>query len=99
MGNALAIRSNRESIFRLGFLSNKAMLGAVALTVIGQLAVVYIPFLQELFKTVPLTAGELALCLLLSTVVFWAIEIEKWIMRVRDRGTKEPGAIGMEPNV
>jgi Ca2+-transporting ATPase len=99
MGNALVIRSNRESIFRLGFLSNKAMLGAVALTVIGQLAVVYIPFLQELFKTVPLTAYELALCLLLSTVVFWAIELEKWILRLLDRRKTQSSAIGIEPNV
>jgi Ca2+-transporting ATPase len=98
MGNALAIRSNRESIFRLGFLSNKAMLGAVALTVIGQMAVVYVPFLQDLFKTVPLTAGELALCLALSTVVFWAIELEKWVMRLRDRGTTEPALNDIKGN-
>jgi Ca2+-transporting ATPase len=75
------------------------MLGAVALTVIGQLAVVYVPFLQELFKTVPLTAGELALCLVLSTVVFWAIELEKWILRLLNRRRTQPASIGMEPNV
>jgi len=91
MGNALAIRSNRESLFQSGLLSNKAMLGAVSLTVIGQLAVVYVPFFQDLFKTVPLTAGELALSLVLSTVVFWAIEIEKWVMRIRAREISEPG--------
>jgi Ca2+-transporting ATPase len=90
MGNALVIRSNRESIFHVGLFSNKAMLGAVMLTVIGQLAVVYMPVFQGLFKTVPLSGGELGLCLALSTVVFWAIEIEKWIMRIRARRNVEP---------
>ena len=90
MGNALVIRSNRESIFHVGLFSNKAMLGAVLLTVVGQLAVVYVPLFQGLFKTVPLTAGELILCLVLSTVVFWAIELEKWVMRIRTRRIVEP---------
>jgi Ca2+-transporting ATPase len=90
MGNALVIRSNRESLFQIGLFSNKAMLGAVLLTVVGQLAVIYVPLFQGLFKTVPLTAGELALSLVLSTVVFWAIELEKWVMRIRTRRNVEP---------
>jgi Ca2+-transporting ATPase len=50
MGNALAIRSGRDSIFKIGLFSNKPLLGAVLLTFILQLAVVYLPFMQELFK-------------------------------------------------
>ena len=95
MGNALAIRSNRDSLFRIGLLSNKAMLGAVLLTLVTQLAVVYIPFLQSLFKTGPLTAPELILCLLLSTVVFWAIEIEKWVLRLRRKRAARTSTVGM----
>jgi Ca2+-transporting ATPase len=98
MGNALAIRSNRDSLFKIGLLSNKAMLGAVLLTLVTQLAVVYIPFLQSLFKTGPLTASELLLCLVLSTVVFWAIEIEKWVMRLRRRKAAKPSMVGMGRN-
>jgi Ca2+-transporting ATPase len=56
MGNALAVRS-RESLFKVGLLSNKALLGAVLLTFVLQLAVVYVPFLQNLFKTNALSAG------------------------------------------
>jgi Ca2+-transporting ATPase len=80
MGNALAVRS-RESLFKVGLLSNKALLGAVLLTFILQLAVIYVPFLQNLFKTNALSAGELLLSLVLSTVVFWGVELEKWLMR------------------
>jgi Ca2+-transporting ATPase len=80
MGHALAVRS-RESLFKVGLFSNKALLGAVVLTFVLQLAVIYVPFLQNLFKTEALTAGELLLSLVLSTVVFWGVELEKWLMR------------------
>ena len=85
MGNALALRSELESIFKLGFLSNKSLLNAVLLTLVLQLAVIYVPFLQSVFKTNPLTAAELAISLLLSTIVFWAIELNKWWFRRADR--------------
>lgn len=78
MGNALALRSEQDSIFKIGLLSNKSMLNAVLLTLALQLAVIYVPFLQSVFKTNPLTLTELAICLVLSTIVFWAVEIEKW---------------------
>jgi len=71
MGNALAIRSGRESFF----------LGAVLLTFGLQLAVIYVPFMQELFKTVALPPIDLAISLGLSMVVFWGVELEKWFIR------------------
>jgi Ca2+-transporting ATPase len=80
MGHALAVRS-RESLFKVGLLSNKALLGAVLLTFVLQMAVIYVPFLQDLFKTSALTLGELLLSLVLSTVVFWGVEVEKWLAR------------------
>jgi Ca2+-transporting ATPase len=81
MGNALALRSERESLFSIGLLSNKSMLYAVLLTLFLQLAVVYVPFLQSIFKTNALTPVELVVSLLLSTIVFWGVEIDKWWMR------------------
>ncbi len=80
MGHALAVRS-RESLFKVGLLSNRALLGAVMLTFVLQLAVIYVPFLQELFKTDALALDELLLSLGFSTVVFWGVELEKWWMR------------------
>ncbi len=83
MGNALAIRSDRESLFRIGLLSNKPMLGAVLLTFVLQLAVTYVPFLQGIFNTEALTAQELGISLAASTVVFIVSEIWKAIIRAR----------------
>jgi Ca2+-transporting ATPase len=81
MGNALAIRSERDSLFKVGLLSNKAMLGAVLLTFVLQMAVVYLRPLQELFNTVPLPLEDLTISLGLSLVVFAAVELEKWWKR------------------
>lgn len=87
MGNALAVRSNRESVFAIGLRSNRVMLGAVLLTFVLQLAVTYVPFLQAVFGTTGLTLVELLIAFLLSTLVFWAIELEKWIKRIRAHRT------------
>lgn len=83
MGNALAIRSERDSLFRIGLLSNKPMLFAVLLTFVLQLAVTYVPFLQPVFRTTGLTAQELGISLAASTVVFVASEIWKAVLRRR----------------
>ncbi len=85
MGNALAARSERESLFQLGLLSNKFLLGAVVLTVLLQMAVVYVPFLQPIFGTTSLSLGQLGITLALSMIVFVAVEISKAISRARAR--------------
>ncbi len=83
MGHVLAIRSERDSLFRIGVRSNTTLLAAVTLTLVLQMAVIYLPFLQQAFRTVALPAGDLAVCLGLSTVVFWSVELEKWLLRRR----------------
>jgi len=87
MGNALAVRSDRESLFTLGLLSNKFLLGAVLLTFALQMAVIYLPFLQRIFDTSALTLTQLGVSLALSTVVFAAVEMVKWVQR---RGGRAP---------
>jgi Ca2+-transporting ATPase len=82
MGHVLAIRSEQESFFKQK--TNKPLLGAVLLTFALQIATIYVPFLNPIFKTEPLTAGELAVTILLSTVVFLAVEVEKMIKRSRN---------------
>lgn len=81
MGNALAIRSERYSLWKIGLFSNPFLLISVILTLILQIGVIYIPFWQILFRTVPLSWEDLLVCLVLSTGVFWAVEIEKWWIR------------------
>ena len=75
---------------RLGRLSNKPLLGAVALTFALQLAVVSIPFLQGIFTTVTLSAVDLGICLITSSLIFWAVELEKWQGRRKNRSANRP---------
>ncbi len=81
MGNVLALRSEHASFFQVGPWSNLPLLGAVALTFALQMATIYVPSLNLIFKTEPLDLDELLLCLALSSVVFIAVEIEKWFIR------------------
>jgi len=81
LGHALAIRSERDSLFVIGFASNRMLLATVLATLALQLATIYLPALNAIFKTEALSLGELVLCLGLSTVVFFAVEAEKWCVR------------------
>ena len=84
MAHVLAIRSETESLLRLGLGSNRPLLGAVLLTFSLQMATIYVPLLNPIFKTQPLSLAELALCLAASAVVFVAVEFEKlWLRRRR----------------
>jgi Ca2+-transporting ATPase len=82
---ALGERSNLQSLFRQGLLSNRAMLWAVSATFLLQLAVIYVPFLQSFFKTTPLSAAQLGTCVALSLAMVAALEIAKAVARSRIR--------------
>ena len=81
LAHVLAIRSERESLFSIGFLSNPAMAATVVFTFLLQMATIYVPAFNDAFKTEPLSMGELAICLVMSSVVFFAVEVEKLLIR------------------
>lgn len=78
MAHVMAIRSERDAIFKIGLLSNKPLLGAVTLTFLSQLATIYVPFLQAVFHTRALSVVDMAIALTASAVIFHAVEFEKW---------------------
>ena len=83
LGNALAVRSERESFFRLGWRTNMPLVGAVAAIVVVQLAIIYLPPLQAIFETEALSPIELGMMLAASPAAFIGVEIEKWVLRRR----------------
>jgi Ca2+-transporting ATPase len=85
MGHAMAIRSDWKSLFSQGIFGNRWLIGAVLLTLLLQMAVIYIPLLQSIFRTQPLSVSELVICIALSSIVFWAVETEKFIKRKRGK--------------
>jgi Ca2+-transporting ATPase len=81
MGHVMAIRSERESILKIGILSNTPMLGALLLTVVLQMMIIYTPVFNTIFRTQPLTLYELVITIIVSSIVFCAVELEKWTKR------------------
>ena len=79
MAHVLGIRSSRDSLFRIGVLSNLPLAAAVAVTVLLQLALVYAPPLQAIFSTRALAGTDLAISAVVALAIFAAVEGEKQI--------------------
>lgn len=77
MANVLAIKNNEFFLFQKSFFQNISLPGTVILTIILQLALIYIPFLQIIFHTKALSLNELLVCVAASVFVFIAIEMAK----------------------
>jgi Ca2+-transporting ATPase len=89
--HCVAIRSASESLFTIGLLSNPALLAAIVLTIVAQLAVIYVPALNEIFRTAPLSPGELGTCMATGAIVLLLVETEKFVRR-RMAASGESGA-------
>ena len=83
MGHVFAIRHDMRSFFSENPLTNYRLVLAVLMTFILQLCTIYIPALNPIFKTTPLSMNELLIAIALSSVVFIAVEIEKFVKRRR----------------
>jgi magnesium-transporting ATPase (P-type) len=81
--NCFNARSERESAFRNLF-TNPLLWAAVGLSLLLQLGVVHLPFLQRAFHTVPLAATEWLVCAGIASTVLWASEAKKLLIRARE---------------
>ena len=77
IGQALATRSRRESLFSAGLRSNPLMLAMVLTVAVLQLLAIYLPPMQEFFKTMALGPVDLAMAMGIGVAVFAAIEAAK----------------------
>jgi len=78
--NAYSSRSLQESVFRMNPLGNKTLLMGIAASILAILAVVYIPFMQFIFETRPLSSESWILILTTGLVVVLAAEVMKKIL-------------------
>jgi Ca2+-transporting ATPase len=92
MFNALACRSEKQSIFSVGFFSNRMFNIAVGGSIVAQMFVVYVPFFQSIFQTEPLSLYELAKIVLVTSTVFWVDEIKKMVRHQRLGITRTSGS-------
>lgn len=87
MGHAIAIRSNSRLTIEMNPFSNPYVLGAVVLTTILQLMLVYVPPLRNFFGTDYISLPELGICLGFSALMFVWIELEKIVFRLMGKKT------------
>ena len=85
LGNALAVRSETESLFHLGLRSNRALTVAIGAILVVQLALIYVPVLQPIFVTEALSPLQLGIVLVAASAGFVAVELEKLVQRRRAR--------------
>jgi Ca2+-transporting ATPase len=83
LGHVLAIRSKRDSILKIGLFSNKQMTKALLLTASLQFMIVYVPFFNPIFRTQALPLNEMLITLAASSIVFLAVELEKFIRKLK----------------
>jgi Ca2+-transporting ATPase len=80
---ALAVRSQHESLFTLGLFSNKPLFGLVVLVLLLQLGVLYIPFMDAFLNVESLTLLDITISLGLGSLVLVVSEVEKAFIRRR----------------
>lgn len=86
LGHVLAVRSDRTFLYQQGLFSNSLLFLSVLFTFCLQLGVIYIPLLNKIFKTQPLSIQELGFCIIMALIVFHAVELEKLIKRLQNIG-------------
>jgi Ca2+-transporting ATPase len=84
MFHVLAIRLDRDSIFTTSPWSNPLLYAAVLVTLLLQVALIYVPFLQGVFETTALPVTDLFIAIGISSVILFLIEAIKWVQRRKD---------------
>jgi len=77
IGNAMAIRTDRESIFTVGLFTNRLLLWGIVSEILILLALIYVPFLQGIFGTAPLTTTDLMFLTIFPPMMLLAEELRK----------------------
>ncbi len=78
--NAFNARSDRVSAFHHLF-TNRLLWAAITLSIVFQIAVVHVSFLNSAFDTTPLAARDWMICIGLASIVLWADEAKKLVER------------------
>ena len=84
VANGFGCRTERESLFKVGLFTNKFLVISQIVGIGIMCAISYVPFLQDIFKTAPLTLADWGLLVVAAVTLFFAEEARKWFLRRRD---------------
>ncbi len=79
--NAWNCRSEKESVFTQNPFSNRYLIGATSIVITLQLVAVYVPFIQRLLHTAPLSAFDWLLIIPVASTILLTEEVRKWFAR------------------
>ncbi|HJX03715.1 MAG TPA: HAD-IC family P-type ATPase, partial [Dehalococcoidia bacterium] len=82
---AYNFRSDKHSVFKIGFFKNKWLNFAILWEILLLAIIIYTPFLQRAFHTFALSAMDWLVVLLASLTIFPVLEITKAIIRWVER--------------
>jgi potassium/sodium efflux P-type ATPase len=88
IGTAIACRTNRASVFSVGFFKNKWLMWGILFEVVLTFLIIYLPPLQKVFQTTGLQGRELILLAFFPPVIFFSDELRKFLAR---RFSSSPG--------
>lgn len=77
VANVFACRSDRHSVFKLGFFSNKLILGGIVFELIFASTIIYTPFLQDVFQTTGVGWADWGILFIFALLIFLAEELRK----------------------
>ena len=75
--HAFNVRSNRYSVFQLGLFSNPWLVAAFVAVTLSELAIIYVPIFQPIFKTMPLTLSDWSIVVSLGLMPLVIMEVIK----------------------
>ena len=84
VANGFGCRTERESLFKVGLFTNRFLVIGELIGIGIMSAISYVPFLQDIFKTAPLTLADWGFLVVAAVTLFFAEEARKWVMRRRD---------------
>jgi len=82
--NGFGCRTERESLFKVGLFTNKFLVISEFVGIAIMCAIAYVPFLQHIFKTAPLTLADWGFLVVAAVTLFFAEEARKWYLRRKD---------------
>jgi len=85
--NAYNNRSDRYSLFKVGFFKNKWLNGSVLSSVVLAVIVIQLPKLDQVFHTSYLNMKDWAIVIIATLTIFPVVEITKWILNRMDKAT------------
>jgi Ca2+-transporting ATPase len=84
LGNALSVRSVYHSLFARDIFSNRNMWLAIAVTVILQLLIIYVPFFDTIFKVTPLNGNIMLMIVIVTFASVVSIEVVKFLIKKKN---------------